>query len=254
MLNELVTSELRTLSPELAESCTLGDFFPLMGAQSQAEYPLGLIALFHDDEAVLNRDEQRLIESLCRLAAPALQNAQFRQEAITDGLTGLTNNRYLMREGANLLRARPNQPLSVFMLDLDGFKQVNDKYGHEAGDEILVAVSRSVKSLVRPQDMFSRKGGDEFVLIIPDLSREGAEARALEVQEAVRRASVRVEGGREARVGVSIGLACAPEDGTTLTELLRVADARMYRQKRRRGEWPDKEIPIPSELDLPFIS
>ncbi len=246
-LHASITVDLRNLSEELALHCPVADMFPLCDDEV-----LGVILVCHGDEQCLGADQIRFLESLCQLAAPALKNARHHQhEAITDGLTGLINNRYLMREGTQLMRSRIDGSLAVMMIDLDGFKAVNDKFGHETGDKILVTIARALKPLIGPGEILARKGGDEFVIILLDVDEMTAQARAEQIRNAVCEASVPVPHG-EARVGASIGIAWM-EANMTFETLLRIADARMYRQKRRRRE-AISEQPFLLDPDAPFGS
>ncbi len=235
--------ELRHLSPELAEHSPMGTLIPLI-----EDEVVGFLGVFHQSGHRISSDELRLLESLCRLAAPALKNALSHQsshkEAITDELTGLTNDRHLLREGTRMLRTRGERPVALFMIDLDGFKQVNDRHGHEVGDAMLVEVARSLRAGVRPQDILARKGGDEFVMILADTNRETAEVRARQMEGAIRSAFVKLSNGQRAQVGASIGTACAPDDGSTLEVLLRMADQRMYKRKRQRHNHRNADLPF----------
>jgi diguanylate cyclase (GGDEF)-like protein len=136
---------------------------------------------------------------------------------------------------------RRNLPLTVMMMDLDHFKPFNDNYGHAAGDAVLVAFSRLLHQNFRSEDIACRLGGEEFIMIMPEMGRAVAERRALEMlREAV---SIQlVHEGRELPpVTVSIGLAIFPEDGQTPDALMQAADRAVYRSKadgRNRVSFP----------------
>lgn len=150
----------------------------------------------------------------------------------TDDLTGLLNRRAFAVVAARLFAqaARYERPLSVLMIDADGLKQVNDKYGHGAGDDLLCLLARSIQHELRTTDILARQGGDEFVALLP----ETAASSAREVGERVRRA---VENARTNARGdwvgstVSIGIATYPGDGRILDSLLANADTALYRAK-----------------------
>jgi diguanylate cyclase (GGDEF)-like protein len=147
-----------------------------------------------------------------------------------DALTGLGNRRLLTdRLNYEIARhRRHSRRFSVFALDLDGFKQVNDRYGHPAGDEILREVARALEKAVRDQDTVVRMGGDEFCVLSPEIGWEDAERLCerldLSVQTAV--------GGLDV-LGVSVGFAVFPDEGWTPEHLLARADAAALEAKRR---------------------
>ncbi|MFN7946454.1 MAG: diguanylate cyclase [Blastocatellia bacterium] len=186
-------------------------------------------------------DEIRLAEAFAHHAATALHNVltleETREDAYTDELTGLPNVRYL-----NMLLERQldapgqGQPreLTLLMLDLDGFKAVNDNFGHEVGDEVLRRVSTVMRDHLRSTDTLARQGGDEFVAVLQATSPHDVDHMVTRLQEAVDSFVLPLENGRSARVGVSIGSAIFPLDGTTFKELKEAADQRMYSNKKAR--------------------
>ncbi len=152
--------------------------------------------------------------------------------ANTDSLTALVNRRGLNEALASLVpRAAAGRLLAIYMLDLDGFKPVNDQYGHDIGDELLVEIGVRLKSALREHDIVARVGGDEFVVVATDLGTE-AQAAALGAKlQAVFHASFS-QGALDLRVGVTIGYVVVPPDGTQVAELLKAADAAMYEGKQ----------------------
>lgn len=153
--------------------------------------------------------------------------------AHSDALTGLANRRGLHEALASALpQAAPGRWLAVFVLDLDGFKQVNDRHGHETGDELLQALARRLKARVRSSsDTVARLGGDEFVVVTGLLHGETeAEVVARHLRE-VMAEPVTLASGLRCQVGASVGWALAPRDGTDAAALLRHADAAMYAGK-----------------------
>ena len=157
-----------------------------------------------------------------------------RQMAHHDLLTGLPNRALNQKLFAELL-ARPepassHSKLTVFCLDLDGFKAVNDGLGHATGDAVLVAASQRLRASIRDVDVVCRLGGDEFVILLPDISDDQATSVARRIIAAV---SEPFDFAPTARIGVSIGIAAAPRDGNTTDELLSAADRAMYVAKRR---------------------
>ena len=159
-----------------------------------------------------------------------------RQMAHHDLLTGLPNRALNLKLFSELLASpwpqpgSPGSKLTVFCLDLDGFKAVNDRFGHAAGDAVLVAVADRLRASVRDADFVCRVGGDEFVILLPNITDGEAAAVARRI---ISRVSEPFEFVPMARVGASIGLASAPRDGITADELLGAADRAMYEAKRR---------------------
>ena len=160
-----------------------------------------------------------------------------------DPLTGLPNRLAMQRELERALEhaARSGEGLALLYLDLDGFKAANDNGGHAFGDELLREVAARLQRGVRRGDMVARVGGDEFVVMLPGCD-DVAVARAM--ADALR-ASLRLPyalAGRPIRLDVSVGVACAPVDGTTPEALLRRADLAMYVDKRAEGRHSPRHV------------
>ncbi|MBZ9936582.1 PleD family two-component system response regulator [Mesorhizobium sp. BR1-1-16] len=155
--------------------------------------------------------------------------------AITDGLTGLHNRRYLERHLAGLVdqAAQRERPLSVLLLDIDFFKQVNDTHGHDAGDDVLREFSRRVRRTVRSMDLVCRLGGEEFVVVMPDTDIRLAAMVGERIRERIASQPFLIEGGEEQiAITVSIGLAARLGSGDAQDSLLRRADDALYKAKR----------------------
>ena len=155
-----------------------------------------------------------------------------RRFALRDPLTGLANRRALdERLGYEIARhARQGESFAVLALDLDGFKAVNDRFGHEAGDEVLRETARALVGAVRAQDTVVRLGGDEFCVLAPQTDEASAEHLAGRVRGALASVTAGVSG-----LSASIGTAVFPADGTTPEMLLATADDAAMHAKRRRG-------------------
>lgn len=152
----------------------------------------------------------------------------------TDGLTSVHNKRYLLEtlERERQQARRAGTPLSVLMLDLDRFKSINDRYGHLAGDTVLVEFARRVKTELRSGDLLARYGGEEFSMVLTRTGLEDAVAIAERVRQLIAATPVRFE-GRVIPVTVSIGVSC--DDGESLDEsadLLNLADEQLYLAKK----------------------
>lgn len=155
------------------------------------------------------------------------------RRALHDPLTGLANRGLLedrLRQAVALSRRR-GSPLAVLLCDLDNFKEVNDRFGHDLGDAVLRDVASRLAELLRASDSVGRLGGDEFVVLLPDTDRRGAQVVAQKITFAVRK--LRLEAVK-VPVRMSVGISMYPEDGEDAHALLRGADASMYGAKGTR--------------------
>ena len=161
------------------------------------------------------------------------QEERMRFMAQHDALTGLPN-RYSMQERLALaleMAKRNRKKVAVMLVDLDGFKLVNDTRGHPAGDQVLIAVAQRLRSSVRGSDTVARIGGDEFVVIAGDLDRyDGAGMIAEKISDMVQ-LPIAVEGGAPWKITCSIGICMYPDNAQTSAELLAKADRAMYHAK-----------------------
>ncbi len=160
-----------------------------------------------------------------------LREQEALRQAHQDSLTGLGNRRRIEAQAVPALAncRRSGGSAAVFLLDLDGFKEVNDTFGHHAGDHVLREVAARLQARVRSTDLLARLGGDEFAVLLTGVDAHGARTAA-DSFLATLSLPMRIEGA-EVFVGASIGLALYPEHGRTFADLLRVADAEMYRVK-----------------------
>ncbi|WP_324277270.1 bifunctional diguanylate cyclase/phosphodiesterase [Blastococcus brunescens] len=159
---------------------------------------------------------------------------EVREQARTDELTGLPNRRALFEQATTVLStATAARPAALLLLDLDGFKEVNDSLGHHAGDHLLRQIGPRLQPALRSTDLLARLGGDEFAVLLPEVALDEAESLAGRLRELILQ-PVTVEGIR-LHVGVSIGVASAPVPAATVEELLRCADVAMYSAKSSRA-------------------
>jgi len=207
---------------------------PLIGARDM----VGVLTLYHKQLYAFTSDHLRLLMAISSKAALTLENAleyqEAKESATIDGLTGLPNTRSLfLHLDAELSRCRrTNSTLSVLVLDLDGFKSVNDRFGHLTGNRCLTTVANGLRKACRDYDYVARMGGDEFVVVLPDMSPDAVQAKCDALGEIV------VEAGKECVgeevLGLSAGAAHFPFDGENAEALLAEADRRMYQIKRQR--------------------
>lgn len=154
--------------------------------------------------------------------------------AMHDALTGLANRLLLEDrfEMAEIRATRHQQKMALLICDINGFKEYNDKYGHDFGDKVLQSVAKRLEGLVRRNDIVSRYGGDEFVLILEDIAYSETVAQILIAIKAAFPITV-MHGDEACQISMSIGSACYPADGRTFHQLIRVADKNMYQEKKR---------------------
>lgn len=150
--------------------------------------------------------------------------------AATDDLTGLLSRRFLESHLRGLLAAsaRHERPLAVAMLDLDGFKDVNDTHGHAVGDELLQTVVERMRSRLRQEDLLGRWGGDEFLLVLPDVDLGGAVTAADGVRQTIEETEMSVDGER---LPITLSAGVAAWSGESPGDLLELADAALYAAK-----------------------
>jgi diguanylate cyclase (GGDEF)-like protein len=195
----------------------------------------GRLMVFHDIS------DHKNVEKKLRYANDRLQSqlieigtlqSKLRAQAIHDPLTDLFNRRYLDETlDRELARAaREGYPLCVIMLDIDHFKRMNDAYGHEAGDLVLKALARTLLASNRRGDFACRFGGEEFVVVMPNIPMDTAFRRAEELRTTLNSLNVPYD-GYNLMITISMGIACYPASGEDRESLLRAADRAMYAAK-----------------------
>jgi len=232
-----------------------GDLLPALGepdATTLLAVPLkssttviGVLTLYdRADGEPFDEADLATLRTFTSQATVAVDNVVLHEEArrlsITDGLTGLWNYRYFtMTIGKEIERAaRFSRPLALLLLDLDHFKLVNDVYGHQRGDAVLVELAGRVRAQVRDVDTVARYGGEEFVVILPETDEEGAVQAAERIRSAVKRRPFGEPGEAPLEVTVSVGVAVFPTHGAGSSSLLRRADEALYTAKRSgRDTW-----------------
>lgn len=197
---------------------------------------LGLLVLGDKRPGFFEEKHLHTLTIIGGQTAVAIANAQLyrklEQASITDGLTGLHNYRYFYHRAVmELERAgRYGETLSLIMLDIDHFKQVNDRYGHLAGDTVLNGVAGVIRSEVRGCDIPARYGGEEFAILMPKTGPAEAKHVAERVRLAVRE-SIFEENGQRIQVRISGGIATFPDHAGEISELVKAADAALYKAK-----------------------
>jgi diguanylate cyclase (GGDEF)-like protein/putative nucleotidyltransferase with HDIG domain len=203
----------------------------------------GALTLYRFEKNGFTKDNLRVLLALSSKVSLAIENTlRYRQAescATTDFLTGLPNARSLfVHLDAELSRAqRANSTLAVLVCDLDGFKQVNDRFGHLEGNRVLKLVAKSFQENCREYDYVARMGGDEFVVVMPGATRSKLSSRVSELEDAVIAAGMEVCG--EPILSLSVGTAMYPDDCTDAESLLAKSDRRMYAVKRSHKMLPE---------------
>ncbi len=203
---------------------------------------VGVMNLSRSTVGGFSQSELRLLSLLSDQAAVAISNASLHQmishQAYSDTLTGLPNRRALderLEEEVAAAR-RSDYSFAVIMMDLDGFKVVNDTYGHAVGDDVLRLVFSQMARGVRTTDFLARYGGDELTLILTQTEMASAQIVAEKITEGIRKFKYRLPDGRTLKLGISGGIALFPLHAHSGPDLLRAADAALYRAKKyRRG-------------------
>ncbi len=202
---------------------------------------LGVITLYSSSPTGFHNDHVRLMDTIAHHAAAAVNNAlmfeETQEDAYTDLLTGLPNLRYFTAFMEQELgrAARIDYPVTLLMMDLECFKDVNDRYGHKVGDRTLAEVGQVLRRQMRRSDMLVRYAGDEFVAVLPGTTKEQAKQTIDRIQTAVDGFRMPIRSEQFVRVGISVGAAAYPEDAQEMDLLLSLADQDMYNNKMMRA-------------------
>ena len=205
---------------------------------------IGAVTIYSCELSEYGEEHIRLLETVSHIASEAIRKALEHDEAqthaLTDPMTGLPNARSLqMQFEKEVARAsRGSSSFQLLMLDLDGFKAVNDNFGHKVGDVLLKEVGRVIREQLRDYDFLARYGGDEFVALIPETSGEDVTDLCDRIEKAVTDFRLPVNGSEKApSVGVSLGAAGYPKNGETFDQMIVAADKVMYMRKASRKKF-----------------
>ena len=199
---------------------------------------VGVLTLYHRQKDAFNRDHLRMLQAISSKVGLSIQNAlRFRQaedSATTDYLTNLPNARslYVHLDGEISRAKREGASLTVLVCDLDGFKLINDRFGHLEGNKVLKLVGQGFRDACRKYDYVARMGGDEFVLVLPGLKPDDVSAKRQMLSHVARQAGLTVV--NQDVLDVSVGWAHLPADGDEVEQLLGEADKRMYKVKQEQ--------------------
>src|SRR5215467_12131719 len=221
---------------------------------------IGVLALYRGDRDAFTSDHLRILLAVSGKMALSIENAlkyqQAENSATTDYLTGLPNARSLFLQlDRELARCkRDNSSLTVMVSDMDGFKQINDRFGHLEGNRVLRLFAHSLRETSREYDYVARMGGDEFVVIAPGLTPEAAARKAEQMRDLVHRVGKEI--CNEDILSLSVGKSVYPDDGLDAEKLLSEADKRMYLQKqaqptrKNRRLYPRTRARLTTEIQL----
>ncbi|MDQ4144720.1 MAG: diguanylate cyclase [Actinomycetota bacterium] len=220
-------------------------------SSSEPRYPVGLaiplysedritgvISLYRDAPVPFSREDFDTVLFLAEQGGVAIENVLLHDEArrlsITDGLTGVWNRRYLQMQFRQVLATatRFHRSFSVLMLDLDNFKVVNDTYGHQRGDAVLIEFAQRVNAILREVDTFARYGGEEFICLLSETDVAGALTTAEKIHEVIRSEPFAGVGEKPVHITTSIGLASFPDHADTYQGLVEAADRALYQAKQ----------------------
>lgn len=235
--------------PELVREYSAMAALPLIADEKL----LGAVSLYSSGLENYEDEHLRLLETVSRIASDAIlksiYHAETETKAFTDPMTGLPNARSLQLQfDKEVARAdRNGNSFQVLMLDLDGFKAVNDTFGHKSGDKLLRELSKAMRAQLRDYDFLARYAGDEFVAIIPETEDISVEELCQRLEKAVNDFILPIGDGRFARVGISIGAASYPNGGASLDQIIISADKAMYGvkmlRKRLKEQNAEKALP-----------
>ena len=207
---------------------------------------IGVLALYRAEKDAFTSDHLRILLAVSGKMALAIENAlkfqQAESSATTDYLTGLPNARSLFLQlDRELARCRrDNASLTLMVCDMNGFKRINDRFGHLEGNRVLRLFAQALKDSCREYDYVARMGGDEFVVIAPGLAADAAAKKVEQIRPLARQAGFDVCG--EDILSLSVGMAVSPHDGNDAEQLLTQADRRMYVEKQKQPSRKDQRL------------
>lgn len=237
--------------PELTQQYSTMASVPLITDEGL----IGAVTIYARELRAYGEEHIRLLETVARVGADGigktLKHDEARTHALTDPMTGLPNARCLQIQfDKEVARAsRGGTSFQLLMLDLDGFKAVNDSFGHKVGDEMLKQIGKVIRAQLRDYDFLARYGGDEFVALIPETSPKDVVDLCDRIEKAVAAFSLDTGEDRSAKVGVSLGASGYPKSGDTFDQMIIAADKAMYVRKTSRKRFESIQRSKPLSID-----
>ena len=220
----------------LCKTCTPGEFKYIclpFNINHDASLLISITAKTHDEISAINASVLS-IKNYLEAAKPVIESRilmdKLRDTSLRDGMTGLYNRRFLEEFIDKVMSqaSRLNETYTVMMLDVDFFKMVNDTYGHDIGDKVIIALANVLKNNIRESDLAIRYGGEEFLIMLHNASEEGSMKVASAIHQEFGKLVFEVGGGETLKKTMSIGMARFPTDGDTIWKCIKYADTALY--------------------------
>ena len=219
------------------KDCSIDKICSVMAMPIQMrEKSFGFILVEHQLYNFLDKEHKRFLKSIASQIAISMENAilyrELQDNAKKDPLLGIYNRRYFFEVAEKKARTKPNEPYATVMLDLDDFKKVNDYYGHQFGDKVLIETNETIRKYLDDQDILARYGGEEIILFIDGFKDK---EEVYNKVEAIRKAieeNVVSNGQISKTITASFGIGYYPEDGITVSEVINEADILLYKSKK----------------------
>ena len=192
---------------------------------------LGVMNISKSMPYSFNDYDLSLFHAIANICATAMDNARLYKLAITDEMTGLYVRRFFY-QNANYLINKSTESFALIMLDIDHFKNFNDTYGHQCGDNVLIQVAQTIARSIRDCDIPCRLGGEEFAIICPSQNSKEAETPANRLRDLISQTPLKLSSNQKSNVTVSVGIASYPSDASTIEDLYEAADQALYYSKQ----------------------
>ncbi len=242
---------------DVCKECVANDLHYVCFPFSINEDNALILSITTKSKSEVNKINQQLpsIKNYLEAAKPVIESrilmAKLRDTSLRDGMTKLYNRRFLEEFIDTVMKqaVRGNETYSIMMLDIDFFKMVNDTYGHDVGDKVIVSLAKILNESIRESDLAIRYGGEEFVIMLHNADEEGAQMVAQKIHDAFGALKFTVEGGQVMQKTISIGIAKFPTDGDTVWKTIKFADTALYVAKTTGRDKIVRYVPEMSEND-----